>query len=90
MKRSNKGPKAAATASKRARSETPLTLPPANQLVADFVAIEATTHSSPLIPKGLKKKAKAVKPTKDAFDLFLSDTLPSGPNSPLPKSSLGF
>ena len=88
-KRSTKGPKEAASALNRARHKNPPSLPPPNQFVAFSIATEATTPSSPLLPRRIKKKAKAFKLIKDASDLSSADTFPSGPNLPLPKSPLG-
>ena len=86
--RSSDDPKVVASTSKLVRREPSLSLPPAVQVVASSVATEATTPFYPSVPKGMRRKARAIKPLKDLSYLNSLETLLSGPNSPLPKSPL--
>ena len=78
-KRSAADAKVVASTSKRQKAETPPPPSLATSPVASPVAIEAMKPKPPAIPKGMWKKARAVKS---------SETLSSHPNSPLPKSPL--
>ena len=54
--------------------------------LASSIKIEAMKTTPLPVPKGMRQKARATKPTKDLSQLTFDETLPSGPNLPLPKS----
>ena len=70
------------------KKETSPALSPTESLVASLVATKAAKPIPPLVPKGMKKKAQAIKPTKDLSQMTSTETLSSHPNSPLHKSPL--
>ena len=87
-KRSSIDAKAAASASKWQKKETPLPPPLANFPVAFPIAIEATEPIPPPFCKGMRQKARAIKPTNDLSQMTSTEMLWSHPNSPLLKSQL--
>ena len=80
--------KATFFASKQQQQEASLYLPLAKPPVASSIATEATKPFPLPIPKGMRQKAQAPKPTKDLFESTSLEMLPSRPISPLSKSPL--